>query len=232
MSSNEVEIINSHRMINKYDNGSVMNPLKESPGFVIIEPTKVADGYWDYEKMSTQAQDVMHSLDVLHPNVQQLHQYDWSSGHAKSREGGLLISNMNLNYGGAAKKLRDSILTDDDVGVGEAFLYKIILEDSAITWTTEEPFDLENKKVIKIDCRVRVGEIQAMSFELKLLEPPPPFNILDAPYEDKMILDTDGNISKTKTGKERKIKGYTGEAKGLAQVLWERGLWKPGMKKN
>ena len=84
--------------------------------------------------------------------------------------------------------------------------------------------------MIKIDCRVRVGEIQAMSFELKLFEPPPFFNILDAPYEDKIILDSDGNISKTKTGKERKIKGYAGEAKGLAQVLWERGLWKTGIK--
>ena len=90
-------------MIKKNDKGSVMNPLKESPGFVIIEPTKVADCYWDYEKMSIQTQDVMHSLDTLHPNVQQLHQYDWSSRHAKSCEGGLLISNMNLNYGGAAK---------------------------------------------------------------------------------------------------------------------------------
>ena len=85
--------------------------------------------------------------------------------------------------------------------------------------------------MIKIDCRVRVGEIQAMSFELKLFEPPPFFNILDAPYEDKIILDSDGNISKTKTGKERKIKGYAGEAKGLAQVRWERALWKAGMKK-
>ena len=47
-----------------------------------------------------------------------------------------------------------------------------------------------------------------MSFELKLLKPPPPFNILDAPYEDKMILDSDGNISNTKTWKERKIKEY------------------------
>ena len=125
-----------------------MNPLKESPGFVIIEPTKLADGYWNYEKRSIQAQYVMHSLDVLHPNVQQLHQYDWSSGYAKSREGGLLISNMNLNYRGAAKKLRDSILSDDDVGFREAFLYKIIHEDSNTTWTTEEPFDIENNKVI------------------------------------------------------------------------------------
>ena len=56
-----------------------------------------------------------------------------------------------------------------------------------MTWTTEEPFDIENNKVIKIDCRVRVGEIQEMLFKLKLLEPPPPFNILDAPYEDRMI---------------------------------------------
>ena len=31
-------------MINKYDNGSVMNPLKESSWFVIIEPAKVAGG--------------------------------------------------------------------------------------------------------------------------------------------------------------------------------------------
>ena len=54
--------------------------------------------------MSIQAQDVIHSFDVIHSNVQQLHQHDWSSGHAKSREGGLLTSNMNLNYGGAAKK--------------------------------------------------------------------------------------------------------------------------------
>ena len=50
MFTNELEIINSHRIINKYDNGSVINPLKESPRFVIIEPTKVADGYWDYER--------------------------------------------------------------------------------------------------------------------------------------------------------------------------------------
>ena len=50
MSTNELEIINSHRMINKYDNSSVIKPLKESPGFLILEPTKVADGYWDYEK--------------------------------------------------------------------------------------------------------------------------------------------------------------------------------------
>ena len=219
MSKNELEMINSHRMINKYENGSVMNQLKESPGFVIIEPTKIADGYWDYENISIQAQGVMYSLGVLHQNVQQLHQYDWSSGHAKSREGGLLTSNMNLNYGGAEKNFRDSILTDDDVGFGEAFLYKIIHEDSNITWTTEEPFDIENNKVITIDCRVRVGEIQEMLFKLKLLEPPTPFNIIDAPYEDKIILDSDGNISKTKTWKERKIKGYIGEAKGLVQVL-------------
>ena len=85
------------------------------------------------------------------------------------------------------KNLRDSILTDDDVGFVKEFLYKIIHEDSNITWTTEEPFDIENTKVIKIDCRVRVGEIQEMLFNLKLLEPPPPFNILDAPYEDRMI---------------------------------------------
>ena len=69
----------------------------------------------------------MHTMDVLECNVHQLHQFNWSSGHAKSREGRLIISSMNLNYSGIGrKKLRDSILTDDDVSEGKAEIFEIV----------------------------------------------------------------------------------------------------------
>ena len=53
-----------------------MPQLKESPGIFILDPTKAGDGYWNYENMEAQTEDVMHALQVLDPDIQQLHQYD------------------------------------------------------------------------------------------------------------------------------------------------------------
>ena len=72
------------------------------------------------------------------------------------------------------------------------------------------------------DCRVRSGDIQSMSFAKIEDNPLPPFNYLLAPFEDAE--------KTTPEGKLKKIKGYAGKAKGIAHVLWERGLWIKGMK--
>ena len=99
-----------------------MEELPKSPGYKIIDPTKAGDGYWNFNEMSHQAEDVMYAMDVLELEIQQLHQYNWSSGHDRSQEGGLLIANMNLYYGGVGgKSLRDSALTDGCIGDGEGF---------------------------------------------------------------------------------------------------------------
>ena len=100
MNQDELKNIHMSRQGKKYMDGTDMTDLESSPGLKIIDPTKAGDGYWNFEKMSLQTQDVIHALDFLEPDIQQLHQFDWSSGHAKSREGGLLISNMNYGYGG------------------------------------------------------------------------------------------------------------------------------------
>ena len=86
MTKDELDCVNFSRVTKG------MKELNESPGCVIIDPTKAGDGYWNYEKISAQTQDVIHAMDVLEPDHQQLHQFDWSSGHAKSQEGGLMIS--------------------------------------------------------------------------------------------------------------------------------------------
>ena len=75
-----------------------MLPLDEHLGLLIFNPTKASDRYWNYEKIATETEDTMHAIQVLEPEIQQLHQYNWSSNHKKNKEGGLLISIMNLNF--------------------------------------------------------------------------------------------------------------------------------------
>ena len=95
MSANDLPEVNAARAGNSYLDKSPMLPnLKESPGLRITDPTKAGDGYWNFKKMANQTEDVLHALHVLEPHIQQLHQYDWSSGHKKWKEGGLEIARM------------------------------------------------------------------------------------------------------------------------------------------
>ena len=105
--------------------------LKESTGLRIIDLTKAGDGYWNFKKMANQTEDVLHALHILEPHIQKLHQYDWSSGHKKVKEGGLAIASMNLNYGGkGGKSLNNTELTEDSVGDDEkkTLMYAIMVE--------------------------------------------------------------------------------------------------------
>jgi len=214
-----------------------MDKLTESPGLRIIDHSKAGEGYWNYEKMAIQTEDVMTAMDTLHPNVQQLHQFDWSSGHKKSLEGGLMVNSMNINYGGKGnKRLRDTELTAGCVGDSKALMYLTTYTDTnnvpVRMWSLQKPQNnIQGVNVREVDCRVYVGQKQSMVFGTEEMEPPPPFYALNAPYKDTPILDRDGNQALTKSGKPKKKYGYAGVGKGIKQVLWERGLWKEGMVK-
>ena len=76
---------------------------------------------------------VLYAMDVLEPLVQQLHQFDWSSGHARSQEGGLKTNSMNFRYGGVCGQLlRDTKMTINCLGDGEAFLYHKMEQSNGI----------------------------------------------------------------------------------------------------
>ena len=92
--------------------------------------------------MEKQTEDLMHALEVLEPQVQQLHQYDWSSGHKKGLDRGLLISNTNFKYGGkGGKAMRDTELSEDSVGDDDviAMMYESVVEGSTSTWSLTKP---------------------------------------------------------------------------------------------
>ena len=148
-------------MLAFYHDKTPMLPLLESPGLRIINPTKAGDGYWNYEKMAYQTEDVIDALGVLDPLCQQLHQFHWSSRHKKGKENGLDINAMNFHYGGSGgHHLRDTELTDGCVGDGDAFVYETIIVDqedgiSRSIWSMQKPTTGE---AIVHDCRVRVGD--------------------------------------------------------------------------
>ena len=109
----------------------------------------------------------MHALQVLEPDIQQLHQYDWSSGHKKSKDEGLAISSMNFNFGGkGVKKIRDSELSEDSAGGDDvpALMYETIAEGLCSVWSLTMPPAKEGVRVKVHDCRVRAGDSQSMSF--------------------------------------------------------------------
>ena len=69
-----------------------------------------------------------------------------------------------------------------------------------------------------------------MSFAKAEDNPPPPFYASATPWDETPDVDTQGRQRKTKGGTLKFHMGYAGLSNDVKQVLWERGLWKDGMK--
>ncbi|CAN0251556.1 unnamed protein product, partial [Hapterophycus canaliculatus] len=176
-------------------------------------------GYWGYDLFEEQTMDIIDVYEHLHPDVQLVIEVDHSSGHAKQRENGLHVSNMNVKYGGKQRILRDSVMTEGCLGPEEAKMY---FADGK--WSTQ--FSAE---AVVFDQKLKVGETQTSTFAVGA---PPPFYDWEAPRRDTPIVPKRKRKPKTSTGSgaDEKIKdGYEGKAKGEKQYLWERGWWKDGM---
>jgi hypothetical protein len=161
--------------------------------------------------------------------------FDWSSGHAKKQDGGLAVLQMNVKYGGKkGAGMRDTEMVDGCLGDGDATLWKVLSSSGELLgWfptaetATESSAGHGGSTVVEVDCKLQLGQVQTMEFSE---DPgaPPPFYATDAAREDCVKMK-DGERVLTKKGKEIIVEGWAGKAKGLKQVLWERGLWKDGM---
>ena len=68
------------------------------------------DGYWNSSHIKIQLEDIIYCLLVLFPDFDYKCLFDQSSGHCKVRGDGLVVNNMNSNYGGKASIMRDTII--------------------------------------------------------------------------------------------------------------------------
>mmetsp|Transcript_46989 Transcript_46989/g.123819 ORF Transcript_46989/g.123819 Transcript_46989/m.123819 type:complete len:759 (+) Transcript_46989:1223-3499(+) len=176
-------------------------PLDCSPGMRFLDFGKNKDGYWDYDKFLQQVIDYIDAFEALHPDWQLLFEVDWSSGHAKHRDGSLNTNTMNVGYGGGQKIPRDAKIPTED-----ADLY---------LGPHPASFTFKGKTY---DQKLKPGETQRFHFTE---DDPPPFHDLEAPKFDT-------TTGKTNRKGEPIIKeGYVGKAKGMRQTAWERGWHKP-----
>ncbi|CAN0187432.1 unnamed protein product [Laminaria digitata] len=227
-------------LVNDYRRGLKREDLQETPGTRFLVVGKNKGGFWGFDEFELQTIDVMDVLEALEPNMQIVIEVDHSAGHAKGREDGLHVSNMNVKYRGKQRVLRESIMTEGCLGPGEAKMYLANGE-----WSTTP-----SEGATEFDVKPRMGEPHIMSFGE---DAPPPFYDWGAPQKDQVVGTKRKRTSGTEDGVEEvedRIKeGYAGKPKGqkqvspttkflpqlypryhvMIQVAWERGWWVDGM---
>ena len=130
--------------------------LKESPGTRFLMHGKNQEGCWGYAQFEEQVVDVMGVLEALYPGYHLMIEVDHSAGHAKYREDGLHVGDMNVRFGGKQRALRDTIMTEWYLGPGEA---KINVNRGM--WITKF---IEGTTTRTVDFKPKLGEAQTMSF--------------------------------------------------------------------
>ena len=197
--------------VNEFQQHEGRAAREATPGMRFLLPGENSEGYWGFAEFEEQVIDVMDFLEVLEHNRQIAIEVGRSAGHTKYLPEDQHVANMNAKYGGKQRVLRDSAMTEECLGPGKATMYL-----NGEKWSTNFVPELTTRIV---DCKVKVGEVQSMSFAE---DTPPPFYDWEAPAKDTKV----EKANKEKTSVKE---GYVGKAKGMGQVLWECGWYVDGM---
>ncbi len=82
----------------------------KSPFLLFFEYGENREGYWAYNNMVLQFEDVIDVLKVMHPAYDFVFLFDHSACHAKQRPDGLNQHRMNRSFGGKAAPMHSTII--------------------------------------------------------------------------------------------------------------------------
>ena len=181
---------------------------------------KNKEGWWTYDDLSLQADDVLDLYDWLAEYTnrpqQQVGEYDWSSGHSKAQDGGLNAHAFNKGTGGKQTLIRPTLLDHDECVGHEDAEASVYRSHDGAEWSA-----LPMAGYTEVDCRVRKGDTHHSVFREC---DPPPFKELKRPkhgvFEEVTI-----KRRRPKGGEPydepivKKHMGYVGECKGSDQYL-------------
>jgi hypothetical protein len=215
-------------------NGQAMKKdLKESPFVVYFELGSNNEGYWTYNHMAIQFEDCVDCLKVVYPHFDFAFLFDHSQGHAKKLPNGLDAYSMNKGFGGVQPQMRESTIKQHDgylgshpltINVGEIQSFTFKSTDHGPFWMSPDERELNrHDRILPLPPgppRMQNKTIAELKSELA------PLGVLNdrRNYRLKELqeLAEKKNIETTKVRVTEK-KGWEGRAKGLLQVLWERG---------
>ena len=183
------------------------------------------DGYWTSSHAKLQLEDCLDFLAVIFPNYDYLFLYDQSSGHTKMRDDGLLVSNMNISYGGAVNTMHDSVIKELDkfnskLTIGEVQKMNFTKHDRGPFWLS--PLECIKSKYDKIHDSTIKKDKTKIELLVELRRKGVDTTSRRYLKEELIKLSENNNISIFTTNKKID-KGWCGAPKGMLQVLYERG---------
>jgi len=89
--------------------------LKQSPFSIFFQygAGDGKEGYWTYDHMCLQFEDCVDCIESLYPEYESVWMFDHSCGHDRGRNDGLIVNNMNTNWGGKQNKIRSSLIEQE-----------------------------------------------------------------------------------------------------------------------
>ena len=91
------------------------------------------EGFWNYDQMALQVEDVFDVLAIKYPAYDFLFMLDQSSGHGRMREGSLNVNLMSLKFGGKQDNLRDTTIKEIgpyhhilEIGDTQSMCFKVV----------------------------------------------------------------------------------------------------------
>jgi hypothetical protein len=189
--------------------------------------------------MAIQLEDAVDCLRILRPGYEFVFLFDHIQVHARKKDGALDASSMSRSYGGVQPKIRSSQITDGCLGPFNPSLRTgdvqsmVYSETDAGPWwiVTQEGREAQRYDIIhdplpgaaiKLANRTKAQLARALNDEAGIAVDP-----LRPMDEIKEILANTHGIS-LQYPKARITEGWSMKAKGLLQILWERGWINPG----
>ncbi len=191
------------------------------------------EGYWTYDHMALQMEDLVDCLTVLYPDHDIYCLYDQSSGHGRKRVGGLNAKDMNRKYGGDQPVMRNTKITDGCLGPHDhPGKLKAGDEQKMVSKENDEgPFWLNPDERISKKYDTFTG--QTKSKEKSVSELIAELQSKNVPLQKRSYRSDETKELAQRHGIDiqkqvrTKTEGWVGKPKGLLQVLWERGWIDP-----
>ena len=241
LTDQELHMVNTKRDIEEYvdkeaalevTGKATKDRLTSTPFLRVFDPGQNQDGYWTYNHMAVQTEDCMDCLKVLLPGFDHLLLFDYSSGHNKKRVNGLDANSMSKYYGGNQSTLRDAPIYQEE-GILGPFPQKLSVGDvqkMVFQDTDDGPFWLSpgEREAKRVDSTRENAEETRDKTKAVLYDELTSKGVSLPKYKNKITkaaltdLALQHNLPLTVTT-AKVDEGWVGKAKGMFQVLWERG---------
>lgn len=230
-------------------NGSPNKPeLQSTPFLVIFDYGSNAEGYWNYNRMVLQLEDMIDVLDALHsvssaelteekkqhmPDVpfvdgykrkyDYLSLFDHSCGHDKKQEDGLTTKGIRVGMSPKARKMRPSKIVKEEGYLGK---YERSLQVGDTQYMVYQEDDEGPAGVPKYDVinGTREEDMTAEELSAALREKDYNYKGNKSQLLQRCI---SANIATKKTVPNVTQVGYVNKAKGSLRILKERGFIDP-----